>query len=38
MATVTWNARDEEGRIIEVQAEIIEVEELPEVVEPADEE
>lgn len=37
MPTVTWIARDEEGRIIEVQAEIVEVEQVPEVVEPEEE-
>lgn len=34
MPIVSWIARDEEGRIIEVQAEIVPAENFPELVEP----
>lgn len=34
MPTVTWNARDEDGRVIEVQAEIVDAEPIPEVSDP----
>lgn len=34
MPTVSWIARDEEGRIIEVQAEIVAAETFPELVDP----